>query len=173
MSVTKSQIRKLRTVASARFGACDCRRPTGSSPGHVCDYHQWLEAEFDVVSTKALTVGQAARAIDALEGKPVRPSRARTAADTQGRYAVPGRDGMVTQPQADEVARLEAALGWPEPPAGARRAGYTSTQLQKMIARQTGRPANVHVPIHGLNRHQATTLITGLRRLLDHNRQTA
>ena len=170
--ITKPQTKKLRTLASKRFGDCDCRRATGSSAGYVCDYHRWLAEEFEVASTLALSFAQAGRAIDLLEGKkPKRAARDRSPQPWRGRYPVPGAPDRVTQAQADEVARLEDALGYAAPPPGACRQGLTSGPLQKLIGRQLGRPSNVHVPIHGLSREQATSLITGLRRLLDHNRE--
>lgn len=168
--ITKAQTRKLRTVASKTHGNCDCRRPTGSTPGYSCDYHRWLAEEFDVASTRDLTFAQAGRAIDLLEGKKPKRARDRAPEPWRGAYPVPGAKGMITQAQADEVARLEVTLGWDAPPEGARRAGLTSKQLQKMIGRQLGRPSNVHVPIHGLANRQASSLITGLKRLLDYNR---
>lgn len=167
--ITKDQTRKLRTVASKHFGDCDCRRPTGSGDGYVCDYHRWLNEEFSVASTLALTFYQAGRAIDLLDGQKtstpkapkVAPDEADNAPAWRGRYDVPGTPGMVTPAQANAIARLEDALGWTGQP----------DRLQGMIRRQLGRPSNVHVPVHGLANRQASSLITGLQRLVDHQRE--
>lgn len=171
-TITKAQTKKLRTVASIRFGGCDCRRPSGSSPGYACDYHRWLQEGFGVASTRDLSATQAARAIDRLEGK--KTQKARRAKDASaGRYPVPDAPEMVTQAQADEIARVEERLRWSVPPPDLCREGHTSPQLQKMIRRQLGRPASIHTPVRGLANRQASTLITGLRRLLTHNRERA
>lgn len=161
--ITKDQTRKLRTLAAARFGACSCPRGQTRRAGD-CDYHDWLEAQFGVQSTLALTTTQAARAIDALEGRPVRPPRAQRAA-SRGRYPVPGTPGMITQAQADALAALEDKLGWPAP--------YPSAQLRAMIGRQLRRPAHVHVPVHGLANRQASSVIVALSRLLRDRRASA
>lgn len=153
MSLTKGQIKMIRTLASKRFGPCDC------SPGRGCDYHGWLERTFDgVTSTKDLSFAQAGRAIDALADRDVQRRRNPVKADTpwKGRYTVPGAEGMITQTQADEVARLEHELGWHGQP----------NRLQGMIRRQLGRPDNVTTSLPALANRQASSLITALRRVL-------
>ena len=162
-TITKSQIKKLRTVASKGFGSCDCRRPTGTTPGYVCDYHRWLGEQFDVASTRELTFAQAGRAIDLLQGKRPKKTTQNGAEPWRGTYPVPGAKGRVSQAQADEIARLELRLGWAESP----------DRLQGMIRRQLGRPASVSTPVANLANRQASSLITGMKRLLKSNRENA
>ena len=162
-TITKGQTRKLRTVASKRFGSCDCRRATGTTPAYSCDYHRWLLEEFDVASTRGLSFAQAGRAIDLLEGKRPKKTQENGPEPWRGTYPVPGAKGHVTQAQADEIARLELRLGW---------AG-TPDRLQGMIRRQLGRPASVTTPVANLANRQASSLITGMKRLLQSNRARA
>ena len=174
--ITGPQIKLLRTLASKRFGNCSCpkngpeRERAWESARHlICDFHQWLGGECGVRSTRQLTSSKASRAIDALMGKKPAPKRKGHAAKPwRGRYPVVDADGMVTTTQADEVARLEHLLGW-----YGGTAPVPSQALQTMTQRQLGRPSNVVVPIAALSNRQASTLITGLRRLLEHNRQRA
>ncbi len=163
--ITKDQTRVLRTLAARTLGACECAR-SGREPGQ-CDYHDWLFDGFGVASTLSLSFAQADRAIAHLKGlAPPRegtPAPRRTAPPS--RYAVAGATGMVTQAQADRLASLEDQLGWqPETP------GAPSSRLQGMARRQQRLLPNVAVLVAGLTRKNATSLITGLDRLLSHNR---
>ena len=56
---------------------------------------------------------------------------------------------MVTESQADEIARVETRLRWSVPSPDLCALGHTSPQLQKMIGRQLGRPTSVHTPHPG------------------------
>ena len=76
---------------------------------------------------------------------------------------MPGAKGRVSQAQADEIARLELRLGWAESP----------DRLQGMIRRQLGRPASVSTPVANLANRQASSLITGMTRLLSSKRAEA
>lgn len=158
--ITPGQIKKLRTVAGKRFAPCRCRRPAVDAS---CEYHGWLMDAFGVTSTRDLDHVQTQQAIDALEGKKARPPRSASNKDQpwRGRYAATGTDGNATQAQLDEIARIEEALGW-----NAHR-----DALQSMIRRQLGRPASVFTPPHLLANRQASSLVTGMKRLLAHNRK--
>jgi hypothetical protein len=157
--ITPAQLKKLRTVAGKRFAPCRCRRPAADPS---CEYHAWLMDAFGVASTRDLDHVQTQQAIDALEGRKARPPRSRTSDQPwRGRYAAVGTKGTATQAQLDEVARLEHELGWTE-----RR-----DALQSMIRRQLGRPSSVYTPPHLLANRQASSLVTGMKRLLGHNRQ--
>lgn len=162
-TISKRQVAKLRTLAHKRFGACSCKRPDRNPD---CDYHAWLWDTFAAASTLDLNRTQTQQAIDALEGRPARkprPDTAREAEPWRGRYASAGTDGRATQAQLDEIARLEDSLGW----SGSRDA------LQRMIRRQLGRPPSVFTPPQMLAGRQASSLVTGMRRLLAHNRTAA
>jgi len=72
----------------------------------------------------------------------------------RGRYLGAGREGfagVLTQKQADEIARLEDTMKWSADP----------TRLLGFIERQTGRSAHVHE----LTKAEGVKVITGLRRL--------
>jgi hypothetical protein len=162
-TITKAQIRKLRTVASKTLAPCRCGK---GQPDAACEYHAFLLDNFEVTSTKHLSRAQATRAIDALEGKRVpaqgpepTPSRGQPDPDAAhlGRYESTGAKTHATQKQLDEIARLEDLLGW-----------TGALPLQRMIRRQTGRADNIVTLPHLLSRAQATSLITGMRRLRQH-----
>ena len=82
-----------------RLGALRARRFRGK------DDPAWVEfmAAFGCTSIADLTWGQAKEAIDVLEGRMPKPS-AHYRGDIGEEYC--------TQKQANEIARLEAALGW-------------------------------------------------------------
>ena len=75
----------------------------------------------------------------------------------KGRYVGRGETGTaahLTQKQADEIARVEDALGWTSNP----------LRLEGFIRRQLGLPANVHKPVENLMSREATKVITGMMR---------
>lgn len=162
--IDSRQIRRLRTAASKRWGACTCDAETGE----VCSYHEWLRDVFGVASTKALTSEQAERAIGALsprtyvgkDGKR-KTAKKRPPQPWKGRYVGKGKKGdhgWLTQGQADEIARLEHVLGWDEP-----------ERVEGFIHKQTRMKKSVSM----LSVREATKVITGLRRLLDHQKASA
>lgn len=74
----------------------------------------------------------------------------------KGRYVgagQPGFAGVLSQPQANEIARLEDELQWNADPA----------RLLGFIERQVSRSAHVHE----LTKAEATRVIVGLRRLVE------
>ena len=88
-----------------------------------------------------------------------KPRDARSTHPWKGRYY--GAGGIfLTQPQADEVARLEYDLGWQSNPD--RLAGFIKRQLSKRV-----------VSVSALKNREASSVITGLRKLHAMPPQTA
>lgn len=135
-------------------------------------YRAYLAETFGVTSTTQLTESQLRTAFHdfklrwplASSKRPAAPPDAAPASDARGheptwrgRYHGRGERGaaaVLTQPQADEIARLEDVLGWTPNP----------VRLQGFIRRQLGLPENVTKPVERLMVHEATKIITGLRR---------
>lgn len=86
--------------------------------------------------------GRAERQIE--ESAPPRRQKGRT----NGRYPVPSRGNMVSQPAADYLAHLEDLLDWTD----------DSSRLLGFISRQLDKPSMVA----SLTRAEATIVITGL-----------
>lgn len=166
--ITKDQTRVLRTLAARTLGACSCPKNRTERAVGQCDFHDWLADGFGVASTLSLSFAQADRAIAHLKG--LAPERTAVAPrrTTPPRYTVPVAAGMITQAQATRLGEIEDQLGWL-----CERPGVPSPRLQDMARRQFGLPANTSILLSALRNRQASSLITGLSRLLDHQRRTA
>jgi hypothetical protein len=163
-NITKAQIKTIRGMESQVFD-------------DDTQYRNFLYATFPEKdwsdpsrpSTKDLTKKEAHRAIQALKeaqgrGTPDAPARPTPPPQSdkpwEGRYkGHPNRHQAkdLTQPQADEIARLEYQLGWIAQP----------DRIRKFIRRQLG--TKMHVT--DLSKREATKVITGLRNLLDHEQK--
>ena len=130
-------------------------------------YRAYLGRTFGVTSTTQLTEAQLRTAFRdyrlqwpfprSKKKSPAKPPRQPAAAPWAGRYRGRGERGAaqhLTQPQADEIARLEDHLGWTGEP----------SRLLGFIRRQLSLPESVTKPPEGLMVHEATKVITGLRR---------
>lgn len=129
------------------------------------NYRAYLATTFGVTSTTQLTEKQFRTAFRDYRlrwpfkraTKATAAARPRADAPWWGKYTgrgEPGAAAFLTQPQADEIARLEHILGWASEPA----------RLLGFIRRQLGLPANVHPAVERLMVHQATSVITGLKK---------
>lgn len=120
-------------------------------------------------STKDLTQKEAHRAIQALKeaqgtGTPDAPARPTPPPQAdkpwEGRYKGhpnPHQASELTQKQADEIARLEWQLGWFSQP----------ERIRSFIERQVGQ----RMSVTSLSKREATTVVTGLRNVLDHEKK--
>jgi hypothetical protein len=157
--ITKKQISFLRALAARLL-------PTDT-------YRSWLRETFPgkdwasvrAPSTKELTKQEASHGIQVLlrldDREPSKPWTGRYyGAGQQGQ-----RDAMITQGQADEISRLEMAMGWEGEPE--RLQGF----IRKQIARPL--PPNARVLVSSLTKGEATRIITGLRRFLDDDKEAA
>lgn len=136
-TITTKQIKKLRALASWRFPDDEL-------------YHAWLEQQFNVESTKDLSVGQASRAIwlllpDEQRGK-------KPGIYPQGS----GRGDHLTPKQARKIGGLAADMGWDR------------ASLVSFIRRQTGLNKSVEM----LSVKEAVKVITGMERVFNYNQQS-
>lgn len=127
---------------------------------------EWSDPERP--STLDLTQTEAHRAIQALkeaqgEGVPTPPDAPtpppKADKPWEGRYKGhpnPHQASTLTQEQADEIARLEWELDWFSEP----------RRMRSFIKRQLG----TEMKVTELTKREATTVITGLRNVLDHEK---
>jgi hypothetical protein len=137
---------------------------------HTFPQKRWLSNR---PSSTELDVQEARIVLDALASRarttatptpaPAPPQRQQSAPQPpQPRYRGSGRAGHevahLSQRQANEIARLESDLGWDDP---ARMRGF--------IKRQLGlKDSAISKTVEGLTMREASTVITGLRRLVSH-----
>ena len=136
--ITKDQIRAIRTIASRMFPDDDA-------------YHNWLMNNYHVASTKDLSKQMASQIIEMLGD----PTHTKISEESKGRYYGGGNPGSnrdhLTQAQADEIARLEDALGWTENP----------KRLRGFIVRQIGK----HCTVEMLMNYEARKVISGMKKM--------
>lgn len=138
--ISKSQIGYIKSLAANVFPYDD-------------EYRAWLSRTFGVESCTALTRSQGITAIDDLkamaDGKTPPPTH-------RGRFTARGERGyahLLTQEQADEIARHQDLLGW------------GTHALNRFLNRQTGKQKSVSM----LTKREATKVLTGMQRILDEN----
>lgn len=163
--ITKAQIKTIRGMESRVFE-------------DDAQYRNFLYATFpekewsdpERPSTLDLTQKEAHRAIQALKeaqgnGTPTPPDRPTPPPQAdkpwEGHYkGHPNKHqaGTLTQEQADEIARLEWDLGWFSDP----------QRMRAFIKRQLGR----QMIVTDLSKREATTVITGLRKVQEYQATT-